>query len=124
MIYAKFCVADGLFAYVGSANLRALGLGRHLEMVLLVQSKVVRQIEDFWIYAFEIKLFILVVRQNFTIEEWQKLMASPRWDVVPDFWESDLALILTLKKYRKIGWMTKDTCDRKQNAKPQGRWRL
>ncbi len=58
--HAKFCVADGLSAYVGSANLTAPGLGRHLEMGLLVQGKVARQVEDFWIYALEIELFILV----------------------------------------------------------------
>lgn len=59
--HAKFCVADGLSAYVGSANLTAPGLGRHLEMGLLVQGEVARQIEDFWIYALEIELFIPVV---------------------------------------------------------------
>ncbi|WP_404786902.1 phospholipase D family protein [Altericista sp. CCNU0014] len=58
--HAKFCVADGLSAYVGSANLTAPGLGRHLEMGLLVQGEVARQIEDFWIYALEIELFIPV----------------------------------------------------------------
>ncbi|HIK57244.1 MAG TPA: hypothetical protein IGS37_19030 [Synechococcales cyanobacterium M55_K2018_004] len=36
--HAKFCVADGIAAYVGSANLTAPGLGRHLEMGLLVQG--------------------------------------------------------------------------------------
>jgi len=51
---------DGLSAYVGSANLTAPGLGRHLEMGLLVQGEVARQIEDFWIYALEIELFIPV----------------------------------------------------------------
>jgi phosphatidylserine/phosphatidylglycerophosphate/cardiolipin synthase-like enzyme len=56
--HAKFCVADGMSAYVGSANLTAPGLGRHLEMGLLVQGKVARQIEDFWVYALEIELFI------------------------------------------------------------------
>lgn len=59
--HAKFCVADGTAAYVGSANLTAPGLGRHLEMGLLVQGEVARQIEDFWIYALEIELFIPVV---------------------------------------------------------------
>ena len=58
--HAKFCVADGLSAYVGSANLTGPGLGRHLEMGLLVQGEVARQIEDFWIYALEIELFIPV----------------------------------------------------------------
>jgi phosphatidylserine/phosphatidylglycerophosphate/cardiolipin synthase-like enzyme len=56
--HAKFCVADGRSAYVGSANLTAPGLGRHLEMGLLVQGDVARQIEEFWIYALEIELFI------------------------------------------------------------------
>jgi phosphatidylserine/phosphatidylglycerophosphate/cardiolipin synthase-like enzyme len=58
--HAKFCVADGTSAYVGSANLTGPGLNRHLEMGLLVQGEVAQQIEDFWIYALEIELFLPV----------------------------------------------------------------
>lgn len=58
--HAKFCVADGQWAYVGSTNLTGPGLSKHLEMGLLVQGNVARQIEDFWRYSVEIELFIPV----------------------------------------------------------------
>jgi phosphatidylserine/phosphatidylglycerophosphate/cardiolipin synthase-like enzyme len=58
--HAKFCVADGQQAYVGSANLTGPGLSKHLEMGLLVQGDVARQIEEFWRYSVEIEMFILV----------------------------------------------------------------
>lgn len=58
--HAKFCVVDGLSAYVGSANLTGPGLGRNLEMGLLVQGEVARQIEEFWEYSLEIELFTVI----------------------------------------------------------------
>jgi phosphatidylserine/phosphatidylglycerophosphate/cardiolipin synthase-like enzyme len=58
--HAKFCIADNEKAYVGSANLTGPGLSKHLEMGLLVQGEVARQIEDFWRYCLEIELFVPV----------------------------------------------------------------
>ncbi|MGB3204725.1 MAG: phospholipase D family protein [Crinalium sp.] len=58
--HAKFCVADGQQAYVGSANLTRPGLSKHLEMGLLVQGDVAMQIEQFWKYSVEIEMFIPV----------------------------------------------------------------
>src|SRR5207244_363595 len=54
--HAKFCIADGEQAYVGSANLTGPGLSEHFEMGLLVRGEVVQQIEEFWLYAVEIGL--------------------------------------------------------------------
>ncbi len=58
--HAKFCVVDGQQAYVGSANLTGPGLSKHLEMGLLVQGDVARQIEEFWKYSVEIEMFVSV----------------------------------------------------------------
>lgn len=58
--HAKFCVVDGVAAYVGSANLTGPGLGKHLEMGVLVQGEIARQIEEFWRYALDIELFVSV----------------------------------------------------------------
>lgn len=55
--HAKFCVADGMAAYVGSANLTASGLGQQLEMGILVYGEIAQQIENFWLYALEVNLF-------------------------------------------------------------------
>jgi phosphatidylserine/phosphatidylglycerophosphate/cardiolipin synthase-like enzyme len=56
--HAKFCVADGESAYVGSANLTGAGLSGQLELGLLVHGEVARQIEQFWDYAVENGLFV------------------------------------------------------------------
>jgi hypothetical protein len=48
-------------------------------------SEVAPQIEEFWIYALEIELFVLVAWQNFTIEVWQKKAGDRKWVAVPDF---------------------------------------
>jgi len=56
--HAKFCIADGEQAYVGSANLTGPGLSEHFEMGLLVRGKVAQQIEDFWVHAVQIGLFL------------------------------------------------------------------
>jgi len=58
--HAKFCVADGQSAYVGSANLTGPGLSGHLEIGLLVQGKAAKQIEELWMYSVEIGLFVKV----------------------------------------------------------------
>lgn len=46
--HAKFCIADGRTAYIGSANLTFLGLHRHLEMGVLLHEELARQVSDFW----------------------------------------------------------------------------
>lgn len=56
--HAKFCVADGDSAYVGSANLTGPGLLGQLELGLLVHGEIALQIEQFWDYAVEIGLFV------------------------------------------------------------------
>lgn len=58
--HAKFCVADGQIAYVGSANLTGPGLSEHLELGLLVKGQVARQIEELWEYSVESGLFVKV----------------------------------------------------------------
>jgi phosphatidylserine/phosphatidylglycerophosphate/cardiolipin synthase-like enzyme len=58
--HAKFCVADGRRAYVGSANLTGPGLSEHLEIGLLVHGKVAKQIEELWLYSVEIGMFVKV----------------------------------------------------------------
>lgn len=46
--HAKFCIADGQTAYVGSANLTFLGLHQHLEMGVLLHGELAKQVADFW----------------------------------------------------------------------------
>lgn len=46
--HAKFCVADRHTAYIGSANLTFLGLHKHLEMGVLLNGDVAKQVCDFW----------------------------------------------------------------------------
>jgi phosphatidylserine/phosphatidylglycerophosphate/cardiolipin synthase-like enzyme len=58
--HAKFCVADGESAYVGSANLTNPGLFGQLEMGVLIHGELARQIEGFWDYIVEQGLLILV----------------------------------------------------------------
>ncbi len=58
--HAKFCLADGLHAYIGSANLTAGGLHAHLEMGVLVHGELARQLERFWDYLVDIKFFVEV----------------------------------------------------------------
>ena len=45
--HAKFCVADGLHAYIGSANLTGPGLATNLEMGVLVHGELAQQISEF-----------------------------------------------------------------------------
>jgi len=56
--HAKFCIADGKDAYIGSANLTGAGLSGNLEMGLLVQGELARQVEQFWQYLLEIGFFV------------------------------------------------------------------
>ena len=46
--HAKFCVCDGMHAYVGSANLTMPGLSDHLELGVLIHGEPPHQIESFW----------------------------------------------------------------------------
>ena len=59
--HAKFCIADGQSAYVGSANLTGPGLSGQLELGLLVHGEIARQIEDFWTYLIEVGIFVPVI---------------------------------------------------------------
>jgi phosphatidylserine/phosphatidylglycerophosphate/cardiolipin synthase-like enzyme len=61
--HAKFCVADGTAAYVGSANLTGPGLTEHLEMGILLKGHLAKQIAEFWDYCVQIGLFIEVAQQ-------------------------------------------------------------
>lgn len=58
--HAKFCVADGQTAYIGSANLTGPGLSEHFEMGLLVHGSVAKQIEAIWEYSVETGLFMKI----------------------------------------------------------------
>jgi phosphatidylserine/phosphatidylglycerophosphate/cardiolipin synthase-like enzyme len=58
--HAKVCIADGKSAYVGSANLTWPGLSGQLEIGLLVNGKVARQIEEFWDNLIEGGFFLSV----------------------------------------------------------------
>lgn len=48
--HAKFCVADGQMAYVGSANLTRPGLEQHFEMGVLVYDETALQVLNTWHY--------------------------------------------------------------------------
>lgn len=56
--HAKLCVADGQFAYVGSANLTTPGLTNQLEFGVLVSGDIAKQIQMFWDYVIEVGLFV------------------------------------------------------------------
>ena len=56
--HAKFCIADGKHAYIGSANLTDPGLFGNLEMGILVHGKVAKQVADFWNYLVETGFFV------------------------------------------------------------------
>lgn len=56
--HAKFCLVDSETAYVGSANFTAPGLGRHLELGLLVAGEAAQKIDALWKYGLEIGLFV------------------------------------------------------------------
>ena len=56
--HAKFFIADGEHAYLGSANLTGPGLSEHLEIGLLVHGELAHQVDRFWQYLLEIGFFI------------------------------------------------------------------
>lgn len=58
--HAKFCLSDGEQVYVGSANLTGPGLSGQVEMGVLLRGPVAREIEEFWDYAVELGLFVLI----------------------------------------------------------------
>lgn len=59
--HAKFCIADGQIAYIGSANLTFLGLHQHLEMGVLLYSELAKQVSDFW--------KLLIINEFFVLDE-------------------------------------------------------
>ncbi|MGD1154014.1 MAG: phospholipase D-like domain-containing protein [Syntrophales bacterium] len=58
--HAKFCVADAKMAYVGSANLTGRGLTGQVEMGVLLRGPVALQIKQFWDYAVDLGLFVII----------------------------------------------------------------
>lgn len=58
--HAKFCIADGKDAYIGSANLTGAGLAGNLEMGLLIHGELAHQVEQFWQYLLEVGFFVEV----------------------------------------------------------------
>lgn len=46
--HAKFCIADGVVAYIGSANLTFLGLHQHLELGVLLHGELATEVSNFW----------------------------------------------------------------------------
>ena len=56
--HAKFCVADGERAYIGSANLTKPGMHNNMELGILVDGVVAKQVEKFWKHALETNLYI------------------------------------------------------------------
>lgn len=58
--HAKFCIADGVHAYIGSANITGPGLSSNLEMGILVHDSLAKQITIFWYYLVEKEFFIKV----------------------------------------------------------------
>lgn len=57
--HAKFCIADGQIAYIGSANLTFLGLHQHLEMGVLLHGELAKQVSDFWRLLLLNEFFVL-----------------------------------------------------------------
>lgn len=58
--HAKFCLADGKQAYIGSANLTRPGLGQHLEIGVLVEEEIAKQLQYLWEYLLQISFFVRV----------------------------------------------------------------
>lgn len=56
--HAKFCVADGTDAYIGSANLTGPGLAEQIEMGVLVHGPVAGQLDAFWQHAVATELYV------------------------------------------------------------------
>ena len=58
--HAKFCISDEELAYVGSSNLTGPGLSGQLEMGVMIRGPVARHLVQFWDYAVDIGLIVLV----------------------------------------------------------------
>jgi phosphatidylserine/phosphatidylglycerophosphate/cardiolipin synthase-like enzyme len=56
--HAKFCVSDGIAAYIGSANLTGPGLAEHIELGVLVRGPLAKQVEEFWTLCQQLGLFV------------------------------------------------------------------
>lgn len=63
--HAKFCLVDGVHAYVGSANLTGPGLSEHLEMGLLVHGDTAQHIAAFWKTTVQMGIFVEVGIQGY-----------------------------------------------------------
>lgn len=59
-LHAKFCVADKIRAYIGSANLTKPGLYQHFEMGVLVKGEVAHQTSILWEYLLDKQFFLEV----------------------------------------------------------------
>ncbi|MGE5648292.1 MAG: phospholipase D-like domain-containing protein [Acidobacteriota bacterium] len=59
--HAKFCVSDGVAAYIGSANLTGAGLSGHIELGVLVRGPLATQVEEFWMLCQQLGLFAEVL---------------------------------------------------------------
>ena len=58
--HAKFCICDGMHAYVGSANLTTSGLGESIEIGLLLHGAIAGQIMEFWRLTLHEGIFVQV----------------------------------------------------------------
>ncbi len=58
--HAKFCVSDGIAAYVGSANFTGPGLAVHFELGVLVRGALAKQVEEFWILCQQLGQFVAI----------------------------------------------------------------
>jgi phosphatidylserine/phosphatidylglycerophosphate/cardiolipin synthase-like enzyme len=58
--HAKFCMADGRLAYVGSANVTHMGIGGHLEIGVLLSGPAARQLWRLVTKLFEIGYLVEV----------------------------------------------------------------
>lgn len=48
--HAKFCIVDGKYVYLGSANFTFSGLNKQFEMGIYSEGKLAKQVESFWEY--------------------------------------------------------------------------
>ena len=60
-VHAKFCVADTIHAYIGSANLTKPGLEEHFEMGVLVHGNFAAQVSILWKYLVEKEFFAEII---------------------------------------------------------------
>lgn len=56
--HAKFCIADGVNVYLGSANFTFQGLNKNFEMGIYSEGKLANQVYAFWKYLCDNNYFI------------------------------------------------------------------